>query len=125
MERVLDAHLVHHLPHHGFSGAGVRLMSGHCCGGIVQHHQCHICLIVYRVDHAGNCRRKKCGIPHESKTSGIRFNFSNALRHVDTGTHTQTGIHHVQRHGIAQRIAANIPAEYALFAFHRFFYGKE
>ena len=108
MQGVRNAHLVYHLSHHGLSRAGMGLVSGHCRGGIVQHHQRHVRLVVHSVHHAGDRRGEERGISHKGKTSGVRFDLADALGHVDTSAHAKTSIHHIQRHGIAQCIAADI-----------------
>ena len=113
-----DVNLIHHISHHGTPGARVRLMSGHCGGGVIQYDQCHIRLIVYGVDDTGDSGCKEGGIPHECKAGSVRFHMADALGDSKPRAHTEAGIYHVKRHGVPKGITADIPAEYGLPSFH-------
>ena len=97
----------------------MRLVAGHGCRRIVQNNQSHIRLIIKRIHCARNSGREERGIPHKSKALGIRFNMSYALRDADARPHAETGVAHVQRRRIPERVAADIAAVDRLLPAHR------
>ena len=97
----------------------MRLVACHGRRRIVQYDQRHIRLIVKRVHSARDPGRKECGISHKGKTFSIRLYMSNALRDTDTRAHAQTGVAHVQRRRVSERIAADIAAINGLLPAHR------
>ena len=100
-------------------------MACHGSGGIIQNHQCHFRLIVHRINHPRNGSCKEGRISHKGKTAGVRLNMAYTLSDTQASSHTQTGIHHIQRHSIAHGITANISTENSLTALHGLFYSIE
>ena len=94
-------------------------MAGHRRGGIIQHDQCQVRLIIECVDHLRDAGGEKCRISHKSEAGSIRLGMVHTLRDADAGSHAQAGVAHIQRRRVAQRVTADIPAVDGLFALHR------
>ena len=124
-KHLFHVHLCHDLTHHGMSRSGMWLVAGHGGRGIIQNDQGHIGLIIYGIDNSGDGRSKKCGISHKCKAGGIRLYPAEALRHIYACTHAKAGINHIERHGVSECVAADIPAEYGLLPLHGLLYGIE
>ena len=103
----------------------MRLVAGHGGGGVIEHDEREFRLVVNGVDDAGQGGGKERGIADEGKAGAVRFEMADALGDAETRAHAQAGIHHVQRHGVAQRVAADIPAEDGFAAFHGLLDGIE
>ena len=93
------------------SHARMGLVPGHGGGGIVQHHQDHLRLVVHGVDHAENARGEEGRVANKREMYRVRLRPVEALGHGHIGAHAQAGVHHVQRHGVAQGVAADVAAE--------------
>lgn len=100
-------------------------MTCHCCRGIIQHHQRHICLIIKRIDDPRYARREKRRVSHKSKTLHFRIHMENTLGNVDSRSHAKTSIAHIQRRCISQCITADISAINGFLPLHGFFYSQE
>ena len=100
-------------------------MSGHGCGRVVQNDQDHIRLIVHGIDNTCDRRGEEGRVSDKRKACGVRLHFFDTLCDIQSGTHTQTGINHIERKGISERITSDIPAENGFLSFHSFFYGVE
>ena len=93
-------------------------MAGHGRSGIIQYDDRHFRLIIDRVDNTRDRGREEGRITDKSKSVRIRFCAEDALGDIDAGAHAETGIDHIQRHGVAQCIAADISAEDGLLSLH-------
>ena len=93
-------------------------MAGHGRSGIIQYDDRHFRLIIDRVDNTRDCGREEGRITDKSKSVRIRFCAEDALGDIDAGAHAEAGIDHIQRHGVAQCIAADISAEDGLLSLH-------
>ena len=96
-------------------------MTGHGSCGVIQYNEYHIGLIINGINNTCDCRCKKSRVADECETSCIGFNFFYPLCNIQSGTHTQTGINHVERHGISKCVTANIPTENSFLSLHSFF----
>ncbi len=95
-------------PHERVARARMRLPARHGRGGIVEHAHRDVVLVVYGIGNARDAAREKRRIAHESKLFRRRVGNAEALRHRDARAHTQTGIHGIERLGIAQGVTADI-----------------
>ena len=108
LQYFMDVHRFHLLSHHGDAHAGMRLMAGHGGGRVVQDAKDHVRLIVHGVDGSCDAAGKEGGVADKGEVQGIRVRMVHALRHGDAGPHAKAGVHHVQRRGIAQCVAADV-----------------
>ena len=95
-------------PHERVARTRMRLPARHGRGGIVEHAHRDVVLVVYGIGNARDAAREKRRIAHESKLFRRRVGNAEALRHRDARAHTQTGIHSIERLGIAQGVTADI-----------------
>ena len=95
------------------------LMTRHRGSGIVQHADDHVGGVVDGVDHTGDTGSKEGGVTRKGERDRIGIHMVEALRHRDARAHTQAGVDHVERHGVAEGITADIAAEIRLFSLHR------
>ena len=103
----------------------MRLVAGHGSGGVVQHHQREVCLVVEGVHHARDATCEEGGVAHEGEARGVGLDAEDALRDVDARAHAQARVHHVERGGVSQRIAADVAAVDGLALAHGLLHGVE
>ena len=99
-------------PHERDAGAGMRLRAGHGRGGVVQHAHGDVVAVVHGVHQARQPAGEERGVAHERQRLLVRLGHGEALRHRDARAHAQAGVHGVQRHRVAQRVAADVAAQH-------------
>ncbi len=98
------------------AGAGVRLVSRHRGGAVVKDDHRDVRSLIDGVDYSRNAGVEKGGVADESETLGAGLREREPLRDGDARSHAEAGIHHIERRGVAERVAADIAAVNGLFA---------
>ena len=125
LENARDAERGHVLAHHRAASARVWLLAGHGRRRVVEYAHDHIVLVVDGVNDARDAAGKEGRIAHEAKRKRARVSRLDALRDGDATTHAQAGVDHVERCGIAERVAPDVTAEDGLAFAHGAFDGIE
>jgi hypothetical protein len=92
----------------------MRLASSHGRRGIIQHGHYDIGPVVNSVHHARYAGMKKRRISYEGKIDHVGLDSVKSLRHRYAGAHTETGVNHIERHGVAKRVTAYVARENGL-----------
>ena len=100
-------------------------MPRHCGRGIVENYRDHIGAVVYGVcdpDHSGVEEGRVSGEGEADRVvSGALYSLCNR----DSRTHAETGVRHLERRGVSERVAADVTAEYAAASLHCLLDGVE
>ena len=97
----------------------MRLVARHGRRRVVEDADREVRLIVDTVDDARDRRGEERRIADEGKALHTGRHSADALRDIDACPHAEAGVDHVERHGIAERVAANVAAENTLLPLHR------
>ena len=107
----ITAGLVARHLHEGASRAGVRLLAGHGRRRVVEHAQDELVAVVDGVHDTRDAACEKGRVAHEAEGQGLGVGAGDALGHGEAGAHAHAGVDHLERRGVAQRVAADVAAE--------------
>ena len=93
-------------------------MAGHGGGGVVEDDERHFRLVVEGVDGARDSRREEGRVADEGEAGGVRLDVADALGDADARAHAEAGVAHVERRGVAERVAADVAAVDGLASAH-------
>ena len=100
-------------------------MTCHSRCRIIKHTQHHIRVIVNRIYNACHTRREECRVADKAEAYAVIIRPMEALRHSNARTHAKTGVDHIKRHCVSERITADISAKISLSALHSLLYRIE
>ena len=103
----------------------MRLLAGHGCRRVVEHAQDELVAVVDGVHDARDAACKKGRVAHEAEGQGLGVGAGDALGHGESGTHAHAGVDHLERRGVAQRVAADVAAEGCLAFSHCPLHGQK
>ena len=101
------------------------LPAGHRGRRVVEHYDHDIMMVVGGVDYTRDAAREKRRVADEREVDRIGLDAVQPLRNRDASTHAEAGIDHLERRGVAERIAADVTGEDRLAPFHRLLHSEE
>ena len=113
------------LAHERDTGARVGLTARHGRGGVVQNGEGDVVAVVHRIRNAGHSAGEERGVAHESHLLLVRLGHRETLSHSNARAHAQAGVHGIERLGVAERVAADVPAQHGLATAERLLHGIE
>ena len=131
---VLDAEAVQHflnddgaaaLAHERDARTRVGLTARHGRGGIVQDSEGDVVAVVHCIRDTGHSAGEERGVAHESHLLLVRLGHRETLSHSNARAHAQAGVHGIERLGVAERVAADVPAQHGLATAERLLHGIE
>ena len=109
---LLDIHGLYLGAHGGETGAGMGLEAGHGGGGVVQHHQQHVGVVIGGVHQTGHDGVEEGGVAADSDhllVQAVVGQLAQALRQVDAGAHAVAGLEGEVAGGLAGHdVAADV-----------------
>ena len=97
-------------PHERLTSTRMRLRARHGRRRIIEHHDRDIMPVVRRIGQACHTTSEEGGIAHISDGLLAGVDSREPLRHRNASAHAQAGIDHLERLGVAERIAADVAA---------------
>ena len=98
------------------SRAGVRLVAGHRCRAVVEDYYRDVRSLVDGVDYAGDSGVEEGRVADEGEALRARLGQREPLGERYACAHAEAGVDHVERRGVAERVAADVAAVNRFFA---------